>query len=131
MSRANQFRGTRVDETRPGARRLSKERALLWHIRNLVMWEWTQRLGPGSVPPRLFHVIKSTELFSELSGFSLGEKRVKRWKETERERATRNQRAAEKREGKKEEKGRRVGESWWRKGPSKEHEAEKEAKRER
>ena len=44
-------------------------------------------LGPGSVLLRLFHVIKSAELFSELSSFPFGEKREKeRERERERER---------------------------------------------
>lgn len=58
-------------------------------------------LGPGSVLLRLFHVIKSAELFSELSSFPFGEKR-----ERERERGQRRVSEANSRATKKEERKR-------------------------
>ena len=54
-------------------------------------------LGPGSVLLRLFHVIKSAELFSELSSFPFGEKR-----EREKERKEKGERWPRKKERKRQ-----------------------------
>lgn len=78
--------GTNVET--PCARRPSRERALLWaHQKSRNVGMDAANLGPGSVLLRLFHVIKSAELFSELSSFPFGEKREKE-RERERQKAT-------------------------------------------
>lgn len=87
-SPANQrsYVGTNVET--PCARRPSRERALLWaHQKSRNVGMDAANLGPGSVLLRLFHVIKSAELFSELSSFPFGEKREKE-RERERQKAT-------------------------------------------